>query len=236
MNKGTLYLIPSELAPASGHAYITEELKSVVKSIQHFAVENVRTSRRFVSSLKLGLVIESLDFKVLSKKTKPLEIKDILSPLFDGHNVGILSEAGCPGVADPGSEAVKMAHNFGIKVVPLVGPSSILLALMGSGLNGQSFAFHGYLPIAPQELGKKVALLESESRKNAVTQIFIETPYRNNKLASMLVQRLSNDTMLCIAKNLTAEDQWIETKAVKDWKDNLPELHKIPAVFLFLAQ
>ncbi len=231
MSKGTLYLIPTVIADHQTDT-IPVQVKELLKTLRYFLVENVRTSRRYISSLSLGLTIEDLNFEVLNKNTKNTDLDVLMEPLIKGHNMGILSESGCPGVADPGAHAVAWAQRRGYKVIPLVGPSSILLALMGSGFNGQKFCFHGYLPIDKKKLETEIRRLEAESRNSYQTQIFIETPFRNNQLFKTLTQVNNNDTLLCIAKNLTAPDQLIETKTIAEWKKTVIDLHKIPTVFL----
>jgi 16S rRNA (cytidine1402-2'-O)-methyltransferase len=237
MTKGKLFLIPSPLAENTADTVISPQIKEIIKNTSYFLVENVRTARRFISSLRLGLTIEELDFQILDKKTRPAELGKIIQPIFEGKDIGVISEAGCPGIADPGAIAVTYAHAKGIQVVPLSGPSSMFLALMGSGFNGQSFTFHGYLPIQKKERVQAIKTLEAESQKNRITQIFMETPFRNNHLLDDLLAHLRPDTQLCIAKNLTGSDEFIQTKSVKDWKKVKIDLHKIPTVFvLYSAQ
>jgi 16S rRNA (cytidine1402-2'-O)-methyltransferase len=177
-----------------------------------------------------------LHFEVLNKDTKEQALDELLKPLKNGYDIGVISESGCPGVADPGALAVAYAHQHNIQVVPLVGPSSVLLALMASGLNGQKFAFHGYLPIDGNEAAKAIKSLENESRTKNQTQIFIETPYRNNSLMEHLIKHLHPNTRLSIAVDITGADESIQTKEIKDWAVNKPSLGKVPAVFCFLAQ
>ncbi|MBW3467779.1 SAM-dependent methyltransferase [Arthrospiribacter ruber] len=234
MNKGKLYLIPNILAENT-HAVISPQVKEVISKTRYFLVENIRTARRYISSLKLGLTIEDLHFEVLDKNTKGVELEKIMQPIFEGKDIGVISEAGCPGIADPGALAVTFAHQHDIQVVPLSGPSSMFLALMGSGFNGQSFAFHGYLPIQKKERIQAIKTLEAESLKNRTTQIFMETPFRNNHLLEDLLANLRPDTQLCIAKNLTGSDEMIKTKSVKDWKRVKIDLHKIPTVFVLYS-
>ncbi|TVP50579.1 MAG: SAM-dependent methyltransferase [Mongoliibacter sp.] len=237
MTKGKLFLIPSPLAENTADTVISPQIKEIIKNTSYFLVENVRTARRFISSLRLGLTIENLDFQILDKKTRPAELEKIIQPIFEGKDIGVISEAGCPGIADPGAIAVTYAHAKGIQVIPLSGPSSMFLALMGSGFNGQSFTFHGYLPIQKKERVQAIKTLEAESQKNRMTQIFMETPFRNNHLLDDLLAHLRPDTQLCIAKNLTGSDEFIQTKSVKDWKKVKIDLHKIPTVFvLYSAQ
>lgn len=234
MSKGNLYLIPTTITENQTDA-IPEQVRNVIRHTQYFLVENLRTARRYISSLKLGLTIEDLHFEVLDKNTPPAALEKLMKPAFEGMNIGVLSESGCPGIADPGSEAVKYAHRHGIRVVPLVGPSSIVLSLMASGFNGQSFAFLGYLPIDKKELEANIRQLEVTSRKNDQTQIFIEAPYRNNQLLESLIRFCSPDTMLCVAKDITGKDEFIKTARVKEWKGIQVDLHKVPTVFLVYA-
>jgi 16S rRNA (cytidine1402-2'-O)-methyltransferase len=232
MKVGKLYLIPTVLAENSAEKIINLETREIVKNTKYYLVENVRTARRFISSLKLGITIEDLQFEILDKKTKPAELERIMKPLFAGVDVGVMSEAGCPGIADPGSAAVAYAHEKKIQVVPLTGPSSMFLALMGSGFNGQSFAFHGYLPIDKQDRINAIKQLEGESARHNKTQIFMETPFRNNHLLEDLKSTLSPHTKLCIAKNLTGSDEFIQTKTIQDWRKTKLDLHKVPVVFI----
>lgn len=234
-NKGKVFLIPTIIADDTQHQVITQQCKEALPGIRHFVVEEVRTARRFLSSLRIFDAIESLHFSVLNKDTKSEQIAEIMAPALEGNNVGILSESGCPGVADPGAMAVNYCHQNNIRVVPLVGPSSLLLALMASGLNGQKFAFHGYLPIDSKELTHAIKTLETESRKNRQSQILIETPYRNNQMLKSLIQNLSPRTELCIAQDITGPDEMIRTKTISDWRTQSFEMPKKPAVFLFLA-
>jgi 16S rRNA (cytidine1402-2'-O)-methyltransferase len=235
MNKGKLYLIPNTIADNTQNEVIASHVCSSLKLIHHFLVEDVRTARRYLSSLKIYGSIEALDFQILDKDTKHEDLQRLMAPIFRGADMGIISEAGCPGVADPGSIAVEFAHENDIKVIPLVGPSALLLALMASGLNGQRFAFHGYLPIDPKECAKMIQELEKESRQKNQTQIFIETPYRNNHLKELLLKNLKNDTRLCIASDMTGEQERINTFLVQNWKKLDYQMPKLPAVFLFLS-
>lgn len=234
MAKGNLYLIPNIIADQQTDV-IPEQVRSVIKKTDYFLVENLRTARRYISSLKLGLTIEDLHFEVLDKKTPVMEVERLMKPVFEGRNVGIISESGCPGIADPGSAAVKYAHDHKIRVVPLVGPSSIFLALMASGFNGQSFAFHGYLPIDKKELEVILKQLEATSRKLNQTQVFIETPYRNNQLLQKLISTCQPDVRLCVARDITGQEEYIKSATVKEWKSVKVELHKVPTVFLLYA-
>ncbi|SDL75129.1 16S rRNA (cytidine1402-2'-O)-methyltransferase [Catalinimonas alkaloidigena] len=234
-SKGRLFLIPTVLSPDTEAQVLPPQVPETIRSLQHFLVENVRTARRFISGLRLGISIESLQFYELSKHTEVRQIEQYLDLAEQGHDLGILSEAGCPGVADPGARAVAGAHRRGIPVVPLVGPSSILLALMASGFSGQSFAFHGYLPIASEARIKALQGLEKEAQKHHQTQIFMETPYRNNPLLDDILKACRPQTLLCVAANLTSPHQLIQTQTVEAWRRTSADFHKIPAIFLLSA-
>ncbi|GAA4426239.1 SAM-dependent methyltransferase [Pontibacter saemangeumensis] len=231
---GTLYLIPTVLADGTADKVISPQVLETVRHLQYFIVENLRTARRFVKSICPELVIEELTFVQVDKDATPAQVQASLKPLLDeGKDAGIISEAGCPGVADPGAEVVKLAHQKNIRVVPFAGPSAILLSLMASGFNGQRFAFHGYLPIEKRDRTQTLRHLEKEMQQHSQTQIFMETPYRNNKLLEDLVQTLHPETRLCIAANITSpEHEFIQTKTIQQWRGKLPDIHKQPAVFL----
>ncbi len=230
--KGVLYLVPTVLAPASTERVLSPQIREVVTSTSHFFVENVRTARRFISELQTGKSIESLHFYALDKDTPQAEIEQYMKIVLEGEDAGIISEAGCPGVADPGAVAVAIAHKKGIQVVPLVGPSSILLALMASGFSGQSFVFHGYLPIDKTERSKTIKGIEKDVFQKNQTQLFMETPFRNNQLLEELLRTCHPDTLLCIATQVTAPDETIRTAAIKEWAKHKPDLHKKPTIFL----
>jgi 16S rRNA (cytidine1402-2'-O)-methyltransferase len=230
---GKLYLIPSPISENT--AVIPADTITQIAHLQHFMVEEIRTARRYLSSLKIFSSIEALHFQVLNKDTDPSALRHLMAPVHDGYDMGVLSEAGCPGIADPGALAVGYAHQHHIRVVPLIGPSSLFLALMGSGLNGQCFAFHGYLPIDAREAGERIKLLERESKTKNQTQMVIETPYRNNSLFGHLVKNLGADTLLTVAFHVTAANEQIITRKVKEWNKEKPVWEKAPAVFLFLA-
>jgi 16S rRNA (cytidine1402-2'-O)-methyltransferase len=236
MNKGKLYLIPTVISEGTQLEVISPQVLQVLPGLRVFLAENVRTARRYLSSLKLFPSIDQLQFDVLDKDTTEDSLASLLDPLLKGSSVGVLSESGCPGIADPGALAAAWAHRHEVEVVPLVGPSSILLALMASGLNGQQFAFHGYLPVDNQLLSKEIRELERESEKRKQTQILIETPYRNNKLLGQLVKTLRKETLLTVAIDITGKDQFIRTRPVGEWRQNTPQLPKAPAVFLFLSR
>ncbi|OJJ23725.1 SAM-dependent methyltransferase [marine bacterium AO1-C] len=235
MSKGTIYLIPTVLAPDTQTQVLPDYTIQQVRNIEHFFVENVRTARRFISSLKLGLNIENLTFYLIDKHTPAEEIKKNAQILLKGKDVGIISEAGCPGIADPGALVVNVGHKLGVRVVPLVGPSSIFLALMSSGLNGQSFAFKGYLPIDKQDRIKAIKQLEKLSLSQQQTQIFMETPFRNNQLLEVMRQQCRKSTKLCVASNITAENAYIVTKTIQEWKNTEVDLHKKPTIFVLQA-
>ncbi|ASB50710.1 SAM-dependent methyltransferase [Alkalitalea saponilacus] len=229
---GKLYLIPNTLGTKESTHVIPADVASIAVSLRHFIVEDLRTARRFLRALDREMDIDGSQFYMLNKRTTPAQFAEYLKPLKAGQNVGIISEAGCPGVADPGAEVVKLAHQAGIEVVPMVGPSSILLALMASGMNGQNFAFVGYIPIKKDERIKTIRQLENRSRNEHQSQIFIETPFRNNHLAQDIVSNCNPQTRLCIAYNLTMPDEFVVTKTIGQWKGKLPELHKKPAIFI----
>ncbi|MBX0292770.1 SAM-dependent methyltransferase [Hymenobacter sp. HSC-4F20] len=231
--KGTLYLIPTVLAEDTAAQVLPPQVAAQIAALRYFLVENARTARRFIKSVAPQQVMEELRIGVIDKDSTEAQIQAALAPVAAGQDAGVLSEAGCPGIADPGAELARRAHQLGIRVVPLVGPSSLLLALMASGMNGQSFAFHGYLPI---ERAKRVATLkklEQQALQQHQTQLFIETPYRNLPLLEDLLQTLHPGTRLCIAASLTAANELVRTDTVAGWKKSgLPDIHKQPAVFL----
>ena len=227
--KRTLYLIPTILADDTQNQVLSPQIIDTIKNLNIFFVENVRTARRFISSLKLGKVIDELTFFELDKDTPEELTGERLLRLT--QDAGILSEAGCPGIADPGAVAVSIAHRLDIQVVPLVGPSSILLALMSSGMSGQSFVFHGYLPIDKMERKKALQQLERDARRGQ-TQIFMETPFRNNQLFEAIMETCTAEMLLCIACNVTGTDEFIKTLTVRKWKAARPDLHKKPTIFL----
>ena len=214
---------------------ISEQTKLVIKGLNYFLVENVRSARRYISSLKLGIVIEDLRFEVYDKNTSFEEIIDLLMPVSSGEPGGVISEAGCPGIADPGALAVEAAHQLKIPVVPLAGPSSIFLALMASGMSGQSFSFHGYLPIDKAERKRQIKNLESRALKHQQSQIFMETPYRYDQLFSSILGTCHPNTRLCVATNLTAEDESISTLSIAGWKKAKHTIGKRPTIFILGA-
>lgn len=231
--EAAVYMIPVGISDAGPEAVVPAGTLEAMRGIRHFIVENVRTARRWLRRCTPGCDIDSMTFSELSRHTRPEEIPAMLEPLRRGEPVGVMSEAGCPGVADPGAQVVSIAQREGFRVVPLVGPSSLLLALMASGFNGQGFTFNGYLPIADSERTAAIRRLEKTARNHGVTQIFIETPYRNRKMLDTLVATLRPDTLLCVAVAITdPEHQQIVTLPAAKWKNRKIELEKQPAVFL----
>ena len=227
-----LYLIPTTLGESSLERIMPTFNYQIVNDLQYFIVEDVRTARLFLKKVNREIDIDTLTFYILNQHTSPQEISSFLKPLFDGHNIGIISEAGCPAIADPGADVVAIAQQNNFNVIPLVGPSSILLSLMASGFNGQSFAFVGYLPIQPADRSKMLRKLESRAISEDQSQIFIETPYRNMKLLEEIVQTCQPSTRLCIAVDITLDTEFIKTKTIKEWKTQLPDLNKRPCIFL----
>ena len=233
---GTLYLIPCTLGNTPPEQVLPHHVIAIARKLSHFVVEQPKSARQFLATLKPEQAIQTLHFATLNEHTAATELSELLAPLLAGHDVGIISEAGCPGIADPGADLVNLAHRNGIRVVPLVGPSSILLALMASGLNGQCFAFHGYLPIAEAERNKVISKLEAESAKLKQTQLFIETPYRNEKLFGALLAHCRPETQLCVATDITLLSEQIQTRTIKLWKSQpIPQLNKRPSLFLLLG-
>ncbi|QEE48018.1 SAM-dependent methyltransferase [Flavobacterium alkalisoli] len=230
---GKLYLLPVPLGPdANPKEVLPETVEKSIEFIDHYIVENEKTARRFIKAILPTKKQPELKISVLNKHTEPSEHHDFIKPCLEGKNVGLMSEAGCPGVADPGAAIVKIAHEKGIQVVPLVGPSSILLAIMASGMNGQSFAFNGYLPIDKGEKKNALKNFEKLSHEKSQSQLFIETPYRNNKLVEDILQTLQPSTHLCIACDITLSTEYIKTKTVAQWKKEKLDLHNRPAIFI----
>jgi 16S rRNA (cytidine1402-2'-O)-methyltransferase len=232
VNPGTLYLIPTPLGPGDITWVIPIAVRQCVAGLGYFIVEHPKTARQFLKQIGCALPLQEIRMQVLDEHTRPEGFANLLAPLLAGNDTGLLSEAGCPAVADPGAELVRIAHQKNIRVAPLVGPSSILLALMASGLNGQRFMFHGYLPVEPDKRLMKIVELEKESIARNQTQIFIETPYRNQKLLEALVQICRASTNLCVASEITLASERIATRTVKEWKHLLPDINKKQAIFL----
>jgi len=233
--KGNLFLIPTPLGDSPLEMVVPAGVESLVGRLDYFIVENVKTARRYIRKLVPDKPIDPIAFYTLNKHTPPGEIAGFITPLEQGHDMGLMSEAGVPGIADPGEEAVAEAQRKGIAVVPLTGPSSIILALMGSGLNAENFAFSGYLPIKRRDRIRKINALEKKSRHEGQTQIFMETPYRNGKLLADILSQCMDETWLCIASEITTEKEFIRTRYIHEWKKQVPDLHKKPTIFILSA-
>lgn len=230
--KGKLYLIPTTLGESDPMDVLPQTVKRAIDFIDHYIVENEKTARRFIKAVNAQKVQANLKIALLNKHTEVSEHNAMIKPCLEGVNIGLMSEAGCPGVADPGAVIVKIAHEKGIQVVPLVGPSSILLAMMASGMNGQSFAFNGYLPIDKSDKKSALKNFEKMSNDKNQSQIFIETPYRNNKLLEDILSALQPNTHLCIAADITLPTEYIKTLRVADWKKTKVDLHNRPTIFI----
>ncbi|MDR0896175.1 MAG: SAM-dependent methyltransferase [Prevotellaceae bacterium] len=232
MADAALYLLPVPLGDTPVEQVLPTYNNGIICTIRHFIVEDVRSARRFLKKVDREIHIDNLTFYPIGKHTSPADLSGYLQPLVEGNDMGVISEAGCPAVADPGADVVAIAQRKGLRVVPLVGPSSILLALMASGFNGQSFAFHGYLPIDPHERIRQLKQLEQRVYAEHQTQLFIETPYRNNKMVEDILHTCRLQTRLCIAAGITCREEYIRTRTVKEWEGKVPELGKIPCIFL----
>lgn len=230
---GVLYLIPNLLGAVPPAAVLPQQTIDVARSLRHFVVETPKTARQFVKSLAPKMPLQSIAFEELNEHTLSDRIAALLAPALAGHDVGVLSDAGCPGIADPGAALVALAHRAGVRVVPLVGPSAILLALMASGMNGQAFAFHGYLPVSAQARLAQLKALDDAVSKTGATQLFIETPYRNEALVAATLQSCRPATQFCVAVDLTLASEQVISRPIADWrKVPRPELGKRPALFL----
>jgi 16S rRNA (cytidine1402-2'-O)-methyltransferase len=229
---GKLYLIPTTLGEMNPEDVMPQTIKRSVDFIDDYIVENDKTARKFIKSIAPDKKQGELRLSLLNKHTEVADYQNMMQPLLEGRNVGLMSEAGCPGVADPGAVIVKLAHEKGIQVIPLVGPSSILLAIMASGMNGQSFTFNGYLPIDANEKKSTLKQLERLSFEKNQSQLFIETPYRNNKIFEDMLVTLQPNTHICIACDITLPSEFIKTLTVNDWKKNKVDLHKRPCIFI----
>ena len=228
---GKIYMIPTTLGDSPVEKVIPVYVLELIRTTKYFIVENVKTSRRYLKKVDPSINIDALTFFTLNKHTKEEDIISFITPALEGINIGIISEAGCPGIADPGSSIVEIAHKKNIAVVPLVGPSSILLALISSGMNGQKFTFHGYLSKDKSERTKEIKKLEARAGKGE-TQIFMETPYRNMQLLEDVIKSCNLNQKLCIALNITLENEFIKTKTIKEWKNKIPDLNKQPCIFI----
>ncbi len=235
MNNGTLYLIPVPLSGNLPVAHVSQSIKLLVAGITIFVVENAKAARHWLKWFEHPIEMRQLTIIELKDVDGRKALTAYLTPLMEGKNIGLMSDAGCPGVADPGANLVREAHRLGIRVAPLVGPSSILMALMASGLNGQRFRFHGYLPVERIERAKAIAALEQNSKRARETQLFIETPYRNTAMIDALMATCSSQTLLCIAADVTGENELIATRSIGEWRKQLPNLDKRPTVFLLQA-
>ena len=230
--EAALYLLPVTLGETPLSNVLPQYNSEIIAGIRHFIVEDVRSARRFLRKVDSQFDIDGSTFYELNKHTAPEVVAGYLKPLQAAKPMGVISEAGCPAVADPGADVVAIAQRKGLKVVPLVGPSSIILSVMASGFNGQSFAFNGYLPIKADERAKKLRQLEQRIYNENQTQLFIETPYRNGKMIEDILANCRPQTKLCIAANLTCEGEYVQTRTVKEWKGEFPDLSKIPCIFL----
>ncbi len=235
VNKGTLFLVPVPLADSQPGNVAPPNISALVAGLSIFVVENAKTARRWLKWYGHPTELRQLTILEMKESDRREDLLAYLAPLLEGKNVGLMSEVGCPGVADPGANVVREAHRAGIRVTPLVGPSSILLALMASGLNGQRFAFQGYLPVDRNERVKAISTLEQRSRRDDETQIFIETPYRNAVLFQALIDTCQRATLLCLAADVTGTDEIIVTRTIGEWRKQVPDLEKRPTVFLLLA-
>ncbi len=229
---GTLYLLPNTLGDTPPLEVLPLLVRKAVEEINYYIAEHEKNARRFIKRIVPGKSQPDLHIQVLNKFTDASDIPSFLKPCFNGHDIAIISDAGCPGIADPGAVVVAQAHKKGIKVVPLVGPSSILLALMASGLNGQKFAFNGYLPIDKRERRKEIKRLERLSAEQNQSQLFIETPYRNNQLFESIISTLQPQSKLCVACDITLQSEFIRTKTAEQWKKTKVDLDKRPTLFI----
>ena len=236
MALGTLYMVPVTLGDDNLSYVIPADVIKLIQSLEYFVVENEKSARRFLGSVKTNKPVRELNFQLLNEHSAEKDLPALIAPLLAGHHVGMLSEAGCPGIADPGATLAALAHRKGIKVAPLVGPSSILLSLMASGFNGQQFTFLGYLPSDKAARINKLKDIEKQSQRLNETQIFIETPYRNQHMLEDILASCGANTKLCIARNVSLETEFVVSKTIAEWKKSeLPDLHKQPTVFLLLA-
>lgn len=236
MNRGTLHLIPVGLGDAPPSIWLPDDVRRLAGRLDTYIAENAKTARAFLKLIGTTRPLQEIIIHTLAKDTDARQIRQWLEPLRAGGEIGLVSEAGCPAVADPGARVAAMAHALELRVAPWVGPSSLLLGLMASGLDGQRFTFHGYAPVKPDERSRSLKAWEAASRQHAQTQLFIETPYRNQAMFQSLLQSLKGDTQLCVARSLTTPDEWIRTYSIAQWKQRPePELAKQPTLFLFLA-
>lgn len=235
MTRGKIYLFPSLLSPVPASNVLPAFNLELMRGVRYFVVEDLRSARRFLKTCDRSIVIDDLHFELLNEHTRPDEVDAMLAPALEGHDMGVISEAGCPAVADPGADLVAAAQRRGVEVVPLVGPSSILMSLMGSGFNGQSFTFLGYLPVDARRRADRLRDMEREIRRDRRTQIFIETPYRNNRLIAELTAALPDQMLLCVASDITGENQSILTRPLSEWKKARYDYDKKPTIFLLYS-
>ncbi len=236
MTKGRLFLIPVPLGPTAADAALPQPVLNCARQLIHFVVENAKSARAFLKSLPTDTALQQIEIRELNEHTPSSAVQGLLSPLLNGIDVGLISEAGCPAIADPGATLVALAHQAEIQVIPLIGPSSLLLALMGSGLSGQNFAFHGYLPAKADQRQKKINALEKDSIREKRTQLFIETPYRNRQMLETLIHVCAEQTRICVATDLTLTSESISTRTPAQWRRvGIPEIDRRPTVFLFQA-
>lgn len=235
MTRGKIYLFPSLLSPVPASNVLPALNLELMRGVRYFVVEDLRSARRFLKACDRSIVIDDLHFELLNEHTHPDEVDAMLAPALEGHDMGVISEAGCPAVADPGADLVAAAQRRGVEVVPLVGPSSILMSLMGSGFNGQSFTFLGYLPVDARRRADRLRDMEREIRRDRRTQIFIETPYRNNRLIAELTAALPDQMLLCVASDITGENQSILTRPLSEWKKARYDYDKKPTIFLLYS-
>jgi len=232
LKNGKLYLIPTLLGDTTAQYILPQSTLEVIAQLDHFIVENLRTARRFLAKIETAKVIDELHFELHDKHFQEVELNEMVKPLLQGISIGLMSEAGTPCVADPGSALVALAHQLGIQVVPLTGPNSILLALMASGFNGQAFSFHGYLPIQAKDRINSLKTIEKQAISKGETQLFIETPFRNNALIESILQNCHPESLLCVAADISTQKEKIISKKIKDWKSIIYNYHKVPCVFL----
>ena len=233
---GRLHLIPVGLGQTPAQNWLPPAVQKLAASVDLYIAENAKTARAFLKQIETIHALQSITIHTLDARVSPTQLREWLQPLAQGRDIGLVSEAGCPAVADPGAKVVRLAHQQGSQVVPHVGPSSILLGLMASGLDGQRFAFHGYAPVEPAARAKQLKSWENTSKKQQQTQILIETPYRNGAMYDTLLQTLNDTTSLCVARALTTPQEWIMTRRVSQWKTTpKPDLAKMPTLFLYLA-
>lgn len=232
MEKGKIYLLPTPIGDTPVYDVLPTYNREIMNRLEYFVVENTRSARRFLSRAEVERPIDTLHFAELNEHSTPEQVAELLNPVLHGTDAGIISEAGVPGIADPGADLVALAHRHGIAVIPLVGPSSIILALMASGLNGQSFAFNGYLPVKQPDRTKAIRHYEKRAQNETQSQIFIETPYRNMKLFEDILRSCNGNTLLTLAVDILQPSQLIRTASVREWQGQTPDLHKRPAIFI----